>query len=520
MTSSATRGQAATPPALAAAHLSKAFGPVTVLSEVDLTIMPGEIHALLGENGSGKSTLIKILAGYHKPEGGGEVLIDGTPVTLGSAESAYSLGCRFVHQDLGLVETCSVLDNLFLNRGFPKRFGTIRAGEARRLAREQLAVVGLDVDPSTPVSQLSPAVKTGVAVARALLHDANASAKLMVLDEPTATLPDSEVQHLLQIVRRVADRGLGVLYVTHRLDEVFQVADNVTVLRDGRRAATEPVTVLDRRQLVTLLVGRELEEIHAIAESAYNENGSSVLQVTDLHAGPISSLSFSVSRGAVVGIAGITGSGRETLLGALFGANPREGGTVTLSGHVVPSGKPAKAMAVGMAYLPPDRKTMGGFMGFSARENLTLCDLSPFWRQLRLHRKAEVCEVAEWFGQLEVRPCDGHERSLSTFSGGNQQKVLFGKWLRRAPEVLLLDEPTQGVDVGAKAGLHRHLITAAERGTAVIVSSSDIDELAALCHRVLVLRNSRLVADLSGSGVTVANIARESRGAEGKVVAA
>lgn len=519
MTFAGSPGQAVTP-ALAARDLGKTFSGIRVLHAVDLKIDPGEIHALLGENGSGKSTLIKILAGYHKPDPGGKVLIDGHEVLLGSADAAYSAGCRFVHQDLGLVETSSVLDNLFLNCGFPSKFGTISGREARSLARAQLAKVGLTVDPQTPVGALSPALKTGVAVARALLVDRSVMARLLVLDEPTATLPDNEVQHLLEIVRRVAQQGIGVLYVTHRIDEVFHLAHNVTVLREGRKAATTPVTELDRKRLINLLVGRELEEIHAAAESLHVDEGSAVLDVRDLYAGPVRGVSFTCHPGAIVGIAGITGSGRETLLGSLFGAHPRESGTVEVDGGLVTALKPAQAMSAGMAYLPPDRKVLGGFMEFTARENLTLCDLSPFWSRLHLQRRREVAEAREWFERLEVRPIGGHDQRLATFSGGNQQKVLFGKWLRRVPKVLLLDEPTQGVDVGAKAGLHRLLIQAANSGAVVVVSSSDVDELTAICQRVIVLRNGRIAADLSGSAVSVPNIARASLGTDDKVDAA
>lgn len=519
MTLSEKRGQAETP-ALAARGLSKTFSAVTVLSSVDLTIAPGEIHALLGENGSGKSTLIKILAGYHRPDAGGEVFIDGQEVAAGSADAAYAAGCRFVHQDLGLVATSSVLDNLFLNRGFPSRFGTISGREARRLASEQVAKVGLTIDPRTPVAALSPAMKTGVAVARALLVDASVNAKLLVLDEPTATLPHNEVKHLLEIVRRVSEEGVGVLYVTHRLDEVFQLAHNVTVLRDGRKAATEPVTALDRKRLINLLVGREFEEIHAVAESLTEDRGGSVLEVRDLEARALRGISFTCYPGAVVGIAGITGSGRETVLGSLFGAHPREAGIVSVDGRRVNALKPSQAMSAGMAYLPADRKVLGAFMDFTARENLTLCDLSPFWRRLHLNRRREVAESRDWFERLEVRPVGGHNQLLATFSGGNQQKVLFGKWLRRLPKVLLLDEPTQGVDVGAKAGLHRLLLLAADGGAVVVLSSSDVDELAALCQRVIVLRDGKIAADLTGPAVSVANIARESLGADDKVGAA
>jgi ribose transport system ATP-binding protein len=342
----------------------------------------------------------------------------------------------------------------------------------------------------------------------------------VVLDEPTATLPENEVRHLLQIVRRVAETGVGVLYVTHRLDEVFEVADNVTVFRDGLRVATQPTSTLNRRSLINLLIGSELEEIHAESEHLHSEHGDPILHVRDLVSGPVAGVSLEVRPGDVLGIAGITGSGRETLLPAIFGAQPREGGTITVNGNDLKAQRPDLAMGMGLAYLPPDRKIQGGIMEFTARENMVISDLKPFWHGLRLRGRQEVAETKKWFQRLGVRPVDGVNLRLSAFSGGNQQKVLFGKWLRRTPLILLLDEPTQGVDVGAKAELHRQLLAAAEAGAGLVISTSDLDELVALSHRVLVLRDGRIVADLRGEAVTVANVARESLGAEGKVVAA
>ena len=507
-------------PALEATGLTKSFAGGLALDSVDLTIRRGEVHALLGENGSGKSTLIKILSGYHQPDAGSTVHIDGEPMALGSPEASYASGCRFVHQDLGLVDSSSVLDNLCMNTGFSTRLGTVRQREARRQARADLAKVGLSgIDPDILVSELTPTLRTGVAVARALRTDRSTPVKLLVLDEPTATLPDTEVQHLLAIVTQVAASGVGVLYVTHRLDEVFRVAHRVTVLRDGRKAATERTVALDRGRLIDLLVGSEFLEIQSATDQLPPASGSPVLEVTGLRAAPVKDLSFAVAPGDVVGLAGITGSGRETVLGAIFGANQRDAGTISIGGHSLKPSRPHQAMALGMAYLPPDRKLLGAIMEFSARENLGLSDLRPFWRGLVLRRGAERKETRSWFTKLSVRPSDGVEKPLSTFSGGNQQKVLFGKWLRRKPLVFLLDEPTQGVDVGAKAELHRQLLEAAESGAGIVVSSSDADELAALCRRILVLRDGVLVSELSGSHLTVANIARESLGARREVVA-
>ncbi len=500
--------------------LSKSFAGSRALDGFDVQVKAGEIHALLGENGSGKSTFIKILSGYHQPDTGGKVMIDSHPLEFGSAESSFNLGCRFVHQDLALVPTLSVLDNLSLNSGFPTRWGTVKSAESRRLAQADLARVGLEVDPATPVSLLSPSQKTGVAVARALRQlgrDAH-EVKLLVLDEPTATLPESEVEHLLDVVRRVAARDIGVLYVTHRLDEVFELADNATVLRDGHKVATRPVASLDRHTLVTLLVGSELDEVRRASSAMRLAGGDAVLKVDRLCSAPLDEVSFEVRSGEVVGVAGITGSGRDVLLGAIFGAVEREGGTVTVDGKEIAAFRPRSAMDAGVGYLPAERKIQGGIMEFSARENLTISDLQPFWSKGLLHRRAERAEAGSWFERLDVRPGGAFESPLMTFSGGNQQKVLFGKWMRRNPKVFLLDEPTQGVDVGAKAGLHRQILAAAAGGAAVVISSSDVDELAALCHEVMVVRNGRIVAVLRGDEVTVSAISRESLGASEEAV--
>jgi ribose transport system ATP-binding protein len=498
--------------ALEATSVSKAFGGVLALRSFDLRIAAGEIHALVGENGSGKSSTIKILSGYYRPEPGSEVRIGGQNLRFGSPESAYALGGRFVQQDLGLVDTSSILDNLCMNSGFPTRWGTIRSRQAKRAAIADLRRVGLDVDPEVLIGGLSPAMKAGVAVARALRDDKRSQAKLLVLDEPTATLPEHEVEQLLDTLRRVAATGVAVLYVTHRLDEVFEIADNVTVLRDGTKVTSQAVASLDRPALVHFLVGTELEEIRTVATRPGPNRTGPVLAVADLVAGALRGVSFEVFPGEVVGVAGITGSGRETILGALFGGTHREGGHVGVSGQTVPPMRPDIAIGQGVAYLPPDRKTLGGILDLSAAENLTLANLKPFWRRLRLRRGAEVAETNQWFEQLSVRPANGANLRLGSFSGGNQQKILFGKWLRCRPKVLLLDEPTQGVDIAAKAELHRQILVAAQGGAAVIVSSSDVDELEVLCDRILVLRGGDLAAELTRAEISVEAISKACLG--------
>jgi len=494
--------------ALAIRGVSKTFVGTAALTGLDLTVEVGEVHALLGENGSGKSTVIKVLSGYHEPDAGGEVLVGGLRLDFGAPGASYDLGCRFVHQDLGLVETISVADNLALVAGFPSRFGTVRRGELRRTARDDLARVGLDLDPDRLVGTLSPAERTGVAVARALREDPTTPVRLLVLDEPTATLPDREVDRLLEIVRAVAARGVGVLYVTHRLDEVFDVADTITVLRDGHRVDTVPTCSLDRAGLITMLVGSELEEIEAASSALPPEQDTPMLVADDIHADHLAGVSLEIHPGDVVGIAGITGSGRESLLAVLFGAQRRTGGRVTMHGVALSTYEPSHAMRAGIAYLPSDRKTLGGFMTLTTRENVSISDLSPLGRWPLLSRGRENVEVGKWIERLDVRPRSAAPMPMSTLSGGNQQKVLFAKWLRRTPRLLLIDEPTQGVDVGAKADLHLEILRAARDGAGVAISSSDTDELAAVCHRVLVLQEGRVTAHLTGDRVTAAEISR------------
>lgn len=498
--------------ALSVRGLSKAFGPTLALKPFDLDVPSGQIHALLGENGSGKSTFIKCLSGYHHSDSG-EVYVGGVRLTLGSAPHAHTLGCRFVHQDLGLIGSETVLDNLNIGGGgYVTKFGTINGRAARRRAAEDLARVGLDIDPRRVVKTLSPAQQTAVAVARALRPDGSGEPKVLVLDEPTARLPHTEVEQLLDTVRQVARNGVAVIYVSHRLEEVFEVAEIATVLRDGERVATRKVADLDHAGLVDLLVGAAFEGVDVEDHTPPPADAPVVLRIENMTSVEVTSVDLEVRAGEVVGVAGITGSGRESILSTVFGGTARSTGTVSVDGKVIKPGRPDLSIASGIAYLPPDRKISGSLVGLSARENLMLANLRKHWRWPRISKKGEKREAKTWFDRLSVRPGDNVERPLSAFSGGNQQKILFGKWLRTGPRALLLDEPTQGVDVGTKAELHREILAAAEAGACVVVSSSDTEELIGLCHRILVMRHGRIVGTLSGKDKTVVNLSHTSFG--------
>jgi ribose transport system ATP-binding protein len=485
-------------PRLECRRLSKTFVSQRALVNLNLRLEPGEVYALLGQNGSGKSTLIKVLSGYHRPDPGAEVQINGQDLHFGSPASAADLGCRFVHQDLGLIESMSVLDNLSIGTGYPSTLGTIRRRDARREVAAALNRLNLDIKPSRLVRDLSPAMRSGVAIARALRGDFERADGLLVMDEPTATMATADVGRLHAIVQSAARHGVAVLYVTHRIEEVFEVADRYGVLRDGILVAEGRTADATRADLIHALVGEELGEAEAgLPVAADGPEQAPTLDVRGLSGTTFADVSLRVSAGEIVGIAGLTGSGREEFLGTIFGASPCLAGSVRVGDQVIARGRPRSAIQAGIGLLPGDRKALGGVLGLSARENLLLPGIKSFWRFPRLSRQRERRDAGDWFKRFAVHPPGKVERILAQFSGGNQQKILMAKWLRLEPRALLLDEPTQGVDIAAKAAIHAAIAEAAAAGRAVLVSSSDSDELVDLCARVIVFKKGTVSAELA-----------------------
>lgn len=490
-------------PVLSVRGLSKTFASTKALDSVDLDLRGGEIHALVGQNGCGKSTLIKVLAGYHQADPGAEIRLAGEHVDLTSTADSRQAGFRIVHQDLGLVETLSTVENLMLGRELETaRGGRIRWDAERRDAERRMAALGYQFDVRRPVAELGAAERTGVAIARALWDWE--SARVLVVDEPTASLPREEVAVLFAALERVRTAGLGVIYVSHRLDEIFAIGDRVTVLRDGQRVGTWNVADIDQDGLVSAMIGGE--ELRPPHEREARAPTDVALQVTRLCGTVVDNVDLDARRGEVVGIAGLTGSGREEILPLIFGVTARAG-RVLLDGREVPP-HPRGAMRAGLALVPADRRADGAVLGLTVRENSSLTDLRRFstWFGF-LSRRRERSEIEGWIARLDVRPARA-EAVFALLSGGNQQKVVLAKWLRRRPVVLLLDEPSQGVDVGAKAVIHALAREVAAEGASVLVASSDDAELCDVCDRVLVMRDGRFVGEVTGTGLTTEELGR------------
>lgn len=497
-------------PLLEIRSLSKTYPGQVALSEAHLQVRPGEVHALVGQNGSGKSTLIKLLAGYVAADHGSEVLLEGDLVDLWHLDADRRSRIRIVHQDLGLVPGLSTIENLGLGRGYDTgSFGRIKWRHEARRAQDALTRFGLAPDVRQPLGALTPAEQAAVAIVRAMQDWDSEHPGLLILDEPTASLNRGEVDALFREVRRLVDQGAGVLFVSHILDEVLTLADRVTVLRDGKVvAAGIPTSSLDEPQLVQLIVGRPVDELYA---TSGHRTGRPVLEAEMLFGISLRGVSLKVHAGEVLGIAGLVGSGRDEIAGSLFGVTPRFAGKVLVD-KVKVFASPRDGLRAGMALVPADRKHLGLDLEDRLYEHVPLPQLSTVSGRVRLNHRQARAAAEEWSRRFDVQPL-ALDRRMAKFSGGNQQKAVLARWMRTDPKVLLLDEPTQGVDIGAKAAIYEAIAQTAESGTAVLVASSDAEELVHVCDRVLVLRAGMLAAELSGSSMTEERVVAETLGA-------
>jgi ribose transport system ATP-binding protein len=494
-----------TAPALEVRGLAKAFASQRALEDVDLTVELGEIRALLGQNGSGKSTLIKILSGFYKPDAGA-VRVAGHDLAFGNPVSAERAGLRFVHQDLGLVGGLSVVDNLALGHGYAasSRF-RIQWRREEALARSALAELGFEVEPRRHISELPVSQRTAVAIARALSPRRGQTA-LLVLDEPTANLPSADAEAILQLIQRVSAAGVGVLFVSHHLDELSRVADSVTVLRDGQTVATSVMKEVTQDTLVRQMTGRALRD-QAWRESA---PGETVLTVDDLSGQVVRQVSFTVRAGEILGMAGLTGSGREELAELVYGSRSRRG-RVVVSGREIPPMLPHVSSAAGIGLVPADRHANAILTDGTVRENISIANPRRHIRRGMINRRSEKRDIGGWLARLAVAP-QQTEHPASTLSGGNQQKVILARWLRHGSKVMVLDDPTQGIDIAAKAEIYAQLNEVAASGTAVLLVSSDNEEICLIADRVLVLRDGRFVAEFAGHAADPEQVTLASSG--------
>ncbi len=473
---------------LRAFELSKAFGGLPVLQRVTLEFRPGEVHALMGENGAGKSTLMKMLAGLHQPDGG-TIEWRGRAVRFGSPQDALAQGIAMVHQELMPIPDLDVAENLLLGMEPTNALGWVDRTALHRQAGEWLRTLDTDLDTRLPMRRLSVAQMQVVEIAKALARKAD----VILMDEPTAALSDHEVAALFKVVASLRQRGVAVVYTTHKMDEVFRLADRISVLRDGRLVCSEPAGALTPEGLIAHMVGRELAQVFP---PVVTQPGETILEVEGLTREPAyRGISFALRRGEVLGLAGLMGAGRTEVVSALFGLAPAESGRILLRGRPLRITCPADALAAGFGMVTEDRKGAGIIPAMSVEQNLTLAALARFSPGSVIDRSAEAAAARTATADFAIK-ASGPQQAIRELSGGNQQKVLLARALLNRPGILILDEPTRGIDIGAKAEIYALIGRLSAQGTAVLLVSSELPEILALTHRILVLRQGELSAEL------------------------
>ena len=475
------------PPRAELRGISKRFAATQALDDVSFDLRPGEVHALVGENGAGKSTLVKILAGIHQPDSG-TIWLDGEQTQIHGPAQSRALGIAVVHQEPRLFPDLTVAENVVIGHAPSGRLGAIDWGGTRRAAQALFRELDVQFDVDTPVRGLSMADQQLIEIAKSL----SVEARVLILDEPTASLSAHEVERLFTIVRRLRDRGVAILFVSHRLDEVFQLCDRATVLRDGRHVITTATSELTTADLVRHMVGRAVSLFPKLESPV----GDVLLEVEDLtRVGAFRDVGFSVRAGEIVGFAGLVGAGRTEVARVLFGIDQRDAGEIRLGGTSVSFASPSAAMQAGIAYLPEDRHQEGLVLDFTIAQNVTLPILRRLFPRLLIRSSTERKVAHDYTERFNVR-MTGVDQLVGALSGGNQQKVVLAKWLASKPKVLILDEPTRGIDIGAKVEVHRIISELAASGLGIILISSDLPEVLAMSDRILVLHEGRITAEI------------------------
>jgi len=482
-------------PVLEMRGITKTYPGVTALDGVDFAVLPGEVHALVGENGAGKSTLMKILAGADMKDAG-SVSINGHEAHIATPQEAMRLGISIIYQEFNLVPYMNAAENVFLGREPMSAVpGVIDFGRMYSDAERIVGELGVRLDVRVPVNQLSVAQQQMVEVAKATSRNA----RIIAMDEPSATLTEHELENLFALIRRLKADGVSIIYISHRLEEVFQIADRVTVLRDGKLVATKPVADTDREDIIHMMVGRELKE--KIPKAAA-EQGEVALEVRGLNrVGALKDVSLTVRHGEVLGLAGLVGAGRTEVARAIFGADPIDSGEVLLDGRPVHIRSPKDAIRLGIGLVTEDRKALGLVLGMAVRENVTLANLGPLSRLGFVSRRRER-EVANRFVEDLMIKTPSVEQAVQNLSGGNQQKVVLAKWLYTQSKVLIFDEPTRGIDVGAKTEIYQLMNRLVEHGVAIIMISSELPEILGMSDRIIVMHEGEIAGDLSREDAT------------------
>jgi ribose transport system ATP-binding protein len=472
-------------------NVTKHFPGVTALSHVNLDIYQGEVHVLVGENGAGKSSLIKVLSGIYKPDGG-EILYSGSRFAPLSPRDAIEAGIRVVYQELNLLPYLSIAENIFFER-LPSRAGLVDFKTLNRKTQAMLDEVGLKLPPGTPVNLLGIAQKQLVEIAKALSEES----KILILDEPTATLTSKEITLLFAIIKRLKQKGVTIIYISHRLQETFEIGDRITVLRNGQKVDTRPISTVTIPEIVKMMVGRELASEYPYQEQV--KVGAEALRVENLaYRGNASSVSFSARQGELLGVAGLVGSGRTESMRALFGADAKTSGKVFLDGRALSIRNPRDAVRNGICLLTEDRKSQGLVLDMSCIVNISLTDLPAVSRSGLMQFDKEAAAATKYIEELAIKTSSG-QKWARFLSGGNQQKLVLAKWLFRNARVLIFDEPTRGIDVGAKYEIYQLLWKLAEGDKVIIVVSSDLPELMGICHRILVFSNGKIAGEIPRS---------------------
>lgn len=477
--------------------ITKAFSGEEVLHGVELSLCKGEVLALIGENGAGKSTLMKILMGIEQPTGG-EIWLEGQRVTIPAPRKALDLGIAMIHQELYPIAEMSIAENMYLGRE-EKRFGFVRMRAQEQKTVQWLQKLSLDVSPSTKMKDLSISQTQIVEIAKAMSYHS----KILIMDEPTSAITEAEVRRLFEIIHQLKAEGMSIIYISHKLDELSHIADRVQILRDGNVISVQDMSALSRQEMVRDMVGRELTTIYPTCNQ---EIGEVVMEARNLQSGKeLKDISFQLRRGEKLGIAGLMGAGRTELVSTIFGARRATGGEIYIHGKKVSPRRPADAIKHGVALVPEDRKLMGLNLCMSVGENTTLCIDSREARAGFLNRARGKALTGQMISELFIKASSG-DQPVASLSGGNQQKVVLAKWLLTAPDILLFDEPTRGIDVGAKAEIFSLINNLVMQGKSAVIISSEMPEIVGIADRVLVMCEGRLAGELTGADITQENI--------------